>query len=460
MSTTPTAPTTPTPTTPQKRRRLGLQVSVEAGADGKPPVHQVFSDGTYLPASDSHFDRTSAAASAFVYRSLASGAPASASAETNATDSHDTQAQWAQKAFVSVDGSIYELRQFLAAIEALRAQTPLLELKRTVPKVARKAATVAEREGHGMMEAKKRLANRSADFLLDRVNALEKWIEKDNAFCEAFLSLRKLCNGVRRRSNSTPLIDVGDGDYVPVLRPPDLQSPSSTQLRNPPGPLPVEEDKVAPVLRVEFPAATYLKFAVSGLDEERPVTPAPVVQENERSADDQSIRAVIRRVRLARVSAFRRRTFDQMAKEAPSLPLLTERTTNTMCLQSGPRDFLRIEKTRLGGTAPSLDTNTDPHSPVLDDFGDMQTASLLQIIAIRSCLSQTITVFSYPPHTIMERVIDAAIIRGVMQETEKILDLSICFAFDWSGPEALHASRSLAFASFRQARTETVRTVP
>lgn len=438
----------------RKRRRLGLQVSIEAGADGKPPIHQVFSDGTYIPATDSHFERTSAAATAFVYRALAAPAAGSASAETNATDSHEPPAQWAKKACTAIEGSIYELQQFLAAIEALRAETPLLELKRTVSKAARQgdgAVEVQEREGEGMLQAKKRLVSRSADFLVERVKALNKWIEADNDFCNAFLTLRKRCSGVRRHSNGTPLIDVGECDFAAVMRPRDVHACATEQEGNGAGGTQNEDNKSGPVVRILFPAATYLKFSVNGLDEKYTASTAPVVLENERSAEDQSLMAIVRRVLLSRVSAFRRKAFEQIAKEAATLPLLTEHTTNSVGMESGPRDIVRMEKTQRAGCAPSLDANTDPNVPPVDDIVELQTAGLLQIIATHACLTQAVSVGSQQPAKVLDRLIAATSSRSVLQATERVLDDAVKMLrvrLEWTrGQSRVEESRVRVFST-------------
>lgn len=53
-----------------KRPRLALSIHVEPGADGASAIHEVFADGSYTPASDSHYQRASEAASSFVSRAL------------------------------------------------------------------------------------------------------------------------------------------------------------------------------------------------------------------------------------------------------------------------------------------------------------------------------------------------------------------------------------------------------
>lgn len=420
----PTAPSDSPHTEPeQKRLKLSLKVNIETGADGKAPIHQVFPDGSYLPAIDSHFERTSAAATAFVARALAapSSALGTASVETNAPDSHDPAASWTVKAVTAVEGAMYETQRALAVIEALRAETPVLELKRIVPRGARAADTssdAADQEAEGMLMAKQRSMNKCADFLDERVKAMEKWVKADNGFCDAFLTIRKKCNGVRRMPNGTPLIDVGDGDFSPVLRPRERRIATAERDDG-------DADEAAPGQRlpwINFPAATYLKFGIGALDADVPACTAPIMLTPERIVDEQSMTSVVRRVRLSRVSAFRRKTFEHIAKEAAGLPLLTELTTNAVGLECGPKDLVRIERTQRGGSAPSLDAGTDPGSNTVEDMVALQSASLLQILATHSCLKQALNVERSKPTKILDRVLATTSSRSVVSATEKVLD--------------------------------------
>lgn len=417
-------PPTDASTPDRKRRRLGLQVSIETGADGKTPVQQVFSDGSYIPAPDSHFERTSAAATAFVARALA--APTgSASIETTAAESRNQTSRWAIKAVTGIEGALYELGRALAVIESLRTQKPLLELKRIAGRSVRQgegaASEIAEREGEGMLEMKKRMVTRGAEFLDDRVKALRKWIEADNAFCDAFSTIRKRCNGVRRMPNGTPLIDVGDGDFVPLVRIAEV-NPGEEGIDMSGG----EESHAAkrPV-HVHFPAQTYLKFGLNALDEEYKATSAPVVMESERNMEEKSLTAVIRRVRLSRVSAFRRKTFEQIAKEAAASPSLIELTTNSAGVESGPTDIFRLEKTQRHGSAPSLDAGTDPALPPVESTAELQNASLLQMVATHAYLTQSVSHGSQSPKKVLDRVLAITGSRSVLQATERILDEAV-----------------------------------
>lgn len=384
------------PSTPTQPQRLSLSVAIEAGADGRLPVHQVFPDGSFTAAENSHFERTSAIASAFVARALAAPPPPS-SIETRATDT-DLSARWANTVVTEVEGALYEIGRAISVVEALRASEPMLELRRNAAKVADRT-----REGGAMLMARKRALTRSADILADRVGALSKWVDNDNAFCEAFLMLRRKCNGLRRAANGTPLIDVGDGHFAPVLR----QREASTV-----GVEAVSGDAAA--LRIVFPATTYLHFGINHVGDEYCTTAAPVVLD---SGNNDSLKAVIRKIRLSRVSAFRRKTFECVAGEASNVPVTSEMTTNSIGIESGPYDFLRICKTQRDGTAPSLD------DALIEYSSDTQDASLLQIICTHACLTQTTA--HDQPGQLLDRVLAATTTRSVLQATEEVLDEAV-----------------------------------
>eukprot|EP00177_Eucheuma_denticulatum_P008547 GFKZ01015558.1.p1 GENE.GFKZ01015558.1~~GFKZ01015558.1.p1 ORF type:complete len:749 (+),score=137.43 GFKZ01015558.1:73-2247(+) len=408
------------PTSAPDRKRLRLQVSIETSADGKNHVQQVFSDGSYVPATDTHFERTSAIATAFVTRALA--APTgTASIETNAAESRLPSARWAAKAVTGIEGTLYELGRALAVIEALRSQQPLLQLKRTAGRTVRQGdgapSEVVEKEGEGMMQMKKRLVARSAEFLDDKVKAARKWVQADNAFCDAMLIVRKRCNGVRRSPDGVPLIDVGDADFVPVSRAQEINAGEET-IEISTG---EESQGSKRLVHVQFPPQTYLKFGLNSVESESTTATAPVVMESERQAEEKSLIAFIRRVRLARVSAFRLKTFDQIHNEADSLPLLTELTTNSLGVESGPVDILRLEKTKQSESAKSLDVGTEGGA---DDVVASQTASLLQILAMHACLTQVVNTGSQSP-TIMDRVLAVTSAMSVLQRTEEVLDKAV-----------------------------------
>lgn len=120
----------------EKREKLGVQVRLEADGDTIPRVHQMLEDGTYIPADDSEYARSSAAATAFVTRTLAQRLADSNPNEEGkpAEAANDPESNWAQTAFTSVEGALYEMGRVIAVIEALRgsaAAQPVLELRRT-----------------------------------------------------------------------------------------------------------------------------------------------------------------------------------------------------------------------------------------------------------------------------------------------------------------------------------------
>lgn len=47
-------------------------------------------------------------------------------------------------------------------------------------------------------------------------------IAADNAYLQAFLTLRKHCNSIWRTAHGTSLTDIRDVFFPPVLRPPDV----------------------------------------------------------------------------------------------------------------------------------------------------------------------------------------------------------------------------------------------
>lgn len=380
-------------------------------------MQEVFPDGSYIPAVDSHFERTSAAASAFVARALAAPAPGCSSVETVALEPHDAPNRWATKTVTSIEGAIYELNRALQVIEGLRSTPPILELKRTTLRSARATdgpSDVAERENEGMLMAKRRMAKRSAQFLTTHVKAMEKWIRADTAFCDSFLTMRKKCGGVRRRLNGTPMVDIGDGDFLPVQRPKEKEQTSTATENDPPSThrLPV----------INFPSPNYLKFGISSIsDSDVSAHTAPVMLDNDKAGEEQSMTSIVRRIRLSRLSAFRRKAFEQMAEESAVLPILTDITTNSFSLESGPKDVVRVEKTQRGANAPSLDAGTDPTSQSIEDMLALQNASLLQIVAIQTCLKQALNVTANPIK-ILDRVLAATSSRCVVAATEKVLD--------------------------------------
>ncbi|PXF47622.1 hypothetical protein BWQ96_02601 [Gracilariopsis chorda] len=395
-----------------KRRKLSLQVSLEADADGRTPIQQVFPDGTFVPADNSHFERTSAIASAFVARALAAPPPTASSAETRATDT-EVSTSWPSTVVTEVEGAIYELGRAINVIEALRANKPLLSLHRTVPRtrdgaVAQLSSSIS-RDGGAYLMAKKRALNKGADLLAERKKSLAKWIEADNAYVDAFLTLRKRCSGVRRAADGTPLIDVGDAEFAAVLRPLD-----PTELDADTG---GTDERNKQTLRIQLPTPTYLSFGVNRIDEEYRTTPAPVVLEMGATAEDNSIKAIIRKVRLARVACFREKAFRYLAKTVAQTINDSEMTATAVGFEAGPHHMVHVEKTKLAGTAASVDVTID--SQYAEDISNIQQASMLNIMALHAC------VYDLKPHSkgrILEQMILASTGPALLSNTERVLD--------------------------------------
>lgn len=435
------------PETGAKRRRLALQVSVEAGADGRVPVHEVFPDGSFVPATDSHFERTSAAASRFVARALA--AP---DADVDAAVAAPPRERWAARAASAVDGALYELGRAVAVIEALRAEKPLLELRRALPPVS---MSVQGKAG-AMLMAKRRALNASADLLSTRAVDLEKWLEADNAFCDSFLTLRKRCSAVRCAPSGTPLIDVGDGDFTAVLRPDDAPAvPSSTAELDVTDSDAVMANMIsaaAPTVSVRFPFPTFLRFGVVRLDDDFRTTAAPVVLESADDAADFSLNAIVRRVRLARVAAFRRQTFDRLAREAAALPTSVDLTTNAVGVESGPSDIVRIERTLRASSAQSIGVGSDSitTNSAMGGADALQDASLLQIVSVHASLMQSV---NGPDKgtKILDRVLAATSGRSVLRNTERVLDSAVALLrvrVEWTrGSSRAEEARARIFSS-------------
>lgn len=433
-----------------KRPRLttqtlqGLQVSLETGADGKQSVRQVFSDGSYMPAPDTHFERTSAAATAFVARALAVPT-ASASIQANTPEPRHPNTQWAAKAVTSIEGALYELGRAVAVIEGLRSATPVLELTRSVTRTGKPEGEAAEKEIEGNFAMKKRLVLRSAEFLEERVKAMHIWMKGDNAFCDAFLALKTRCLGVRRTTRGEPIIDVGDRQFVVVGR-------GDNPVDDNPQDLPSDDPAVKGAISIQLPAQTVFKF---GLDlASSPITccPAPVVVETDRHIDEKSLTAYIRRIRMSRISSFRNKAFDQITKEASEMASMIELTTNTVAFESGPSDILRIEKTQAPSALRSLDVVLDSDLQLPADFVELQNASLLQMICMHSCLLPNISGPTGSPNSkILDRLLAITTSKSVLSATERVLDRAVNMmrvCVEWTrGAARLEEARAYVFST-------------
>lgn len=421
------------PTPEPKRRKLQLKVSLESNADGRVPVFQAFADGTCTPAIESHFDRTSAAATAFATRALAPPAPASASADTRATDSgadpSHPNPQWAANAVTNIEGALYELGRAITVIEALRADTPLLALSRVEPKQTPTSTPAAAgipsnliKDGSAILMAKRRTITTVADSITATTDALKAWVDTDNAFCDSVLTLRKKCCGLRRNPNGLPLIDVGSNDFTSVKRPTNITNNVSTD-QHPSTDTTVNED-TNHILQLQFPASMYLRFALSAVEDPAELCTAPTVVETPAERSDQSLNAIIRRIRLSRVSAWRRVSFERLAREATNAPSTTHLTTNSIGFESGPSDLIRLQRTQRSASALSIDPwpTDDPVLPTAEEYDRVQTSSLLQIITTRASLIHAADPPVQPTTPLLDYLLDFTSSRRVLAETEKILD--------------------------------------
>lgn len=413
-----------------KRRKLSLRVSVEVGSDERIPIQEVFPDGTFTPANDSHFDRTSAAASAFVARTLAAPPlpPSSrlpdrpfASVHTSALDS-DNSVQWPAAAFAQLEGSIWELGRSLIVIDALRSETPLLRLTHTTPRTRLKESVF--RDGAALLMAKRRSMIKCADDISVRVNALVKWLRSDNGFCDSFLALRRRCHGVRRASDGTPLIDVGDSDFVAVRRPPDTHPHCDAY-----GEVAATYDESRTsktCVVINYPAPMFLKFSARNIEDSINTNSAPIIHDVASRNDDQPVTTVIRRIRMARVSSFRRSTFELLAKQATSMPHVTDMSATHVTVDSGPCDLLSIEYTYNTQSATSFDVDLTRLSP--SGVFQIQLASILQIIAIQGALKHqssqepTTLQVALPGRPVLDKLLVVSTTQTLLSSLEYVLD--------------------------------------
>ncbi len=416
----------------EKNRNLDVKLHVEANADGTPRVHQVHENGTYIPADDSEFQRTSAAAAEFVARTLASRHGASVSTDVNESNTGPTVQElaadsnidpdWASSAVNHGERATYEAGRLVAVLEALRVgnepenRNPILQFRRISNPALSRQRTGAEasipsatlKEAPYTIMAKKRSLAKCAKMLKDSATSMRKWVKDDNEFSAAFHYLRTKACGVRRSSVSgAPLIDVGDGHFTEVRRVSD-------------------EDKRC-LVRVNTPSNVFLSIGLERLELDCVPVAAPVVQadvnaEGEIAAID-CLEAVLRRIRLARVSAFRERTFERMTREATEMTDAVDFTTNSISVESGPYDVLRIDRT-LRQIAPNLNAGAKLDGDEIPNFRKVQDASLLQMVM----LHQSISTLQIPKEAVKQGkgVFDRALITtcalSLLRALEKVLD--------------------------------------
>lgn len=265
-----------------------MLVSVDAGLDA-PSIYEIFPDGTYVPQPQSQRAKLSAAASALVSRALAPPAesaaadgartpsvegaaaadlppggepsagigaanPAAATAAATAAAEGSPDPDWPATAATALETALSELSRAVDVIDALRApDRPALTLRR-VAAVAGIAAGGSG--GAGLPGAlaggdvnlgaiktsmaaagaaaagKRRSLAAAAVTLRGRVAAFRAWAAEDNTYISGVLNVRRGAGACRRdTSGRLPLVDVGDGDFRPLVKRP---LPALMAVRVPP----------------------------------------------------------------------------------------------------------------------------------------------------------------------------------------------------------------------------------
>ena len=188
-----------------------------------------------------------------------------------------------------------------------------------------------------------------------------------------------------RRSNTTgvPLIDVGDGVFSQVERvvheEENINNDTDANLvvagNNNNAQLPFAKRCLA---RVAVPPSMYLCIGFNRLENDCVPVAAPIVQNTEdQSTMKVSLETVLRRIRLARVSAFRKMTFDRMIREAADMKSCLDFTVNSVSVESGPYNIVRIDRT-LNPVAPNLAANSEEIAALDNEkFHKVQDSSLL-----------------------------------------------------------------------------------
>ncbi|GAB0491855.1 hypothetical protein MMPV_003110 [Pyropia vietnamensis] len=380
-----------------------MLISVDAGLDA-PSIYEIFPDGTYVPQPQSQRAKLSAAAAALVSRALAppsngggngggggarapsargsaaadlppgAGPPTSGGAAKPALATPATSAaegssdpDWPATAATALETALAELSRAVDVIDALRApDRPALTLKR-VAAVAGIAAGGSG--GAGLPGAlaggdvnlgaiktsiaaagaaaagKRRSLAAAAATLRGRVAAFRAWAAEDNTYISGVLTVRRGAGAFRRdTSGRLPMVDVGDGDFRPLVKRPlpalmAVRVPPPVRLHvavtradqrvgsaDPDGardsflfPLPSERNAARP-----WPAETVgflVPGGASGPDPSRAPTAgaaAAAVSPATGSSPPAVVAAadMIAAIRRARLAAFQRLTFERMLREA------------------------------------------------------------------------------------------------------------------------------------------------
>jgi len=173
-----------------------------------------------------------------------------------------------------------------------------------------------------------------------------------------------------------PLIDVGDGVFSQVERVVHNDNEQTEQGAA------MEPFAKRCLARVAVPPSMYLCIGFDRLENDCVPVPAPVVQSMEtQSTVKVSLETVLRRIRLARVSAFRKMTFDRMIREASDMKGCLDFTVNSVSVESGPYNILRIDRT-LNAIAPNLAAPSEEIALDAENFRAVQDSSLLQVIIL------------------------------------------------------------------------------
>jgi hypothetical protein len=467
-----------------KRPRLSISVRIEPGLDPSSAAHEIFPDGSYTPAVQSQFARASIAASAFVARALGdpnlSDTAAAVSAASAAASSAHTEAEspetvatasvtdtppasWPTDVIGPVDGALDELGRAVAVIEALRAADPLLELNRFTP-VTASAATAFTlpaatlRVGGAMLMSKRRALSASADLLCTRAAAFKKWIAEDKNYTSACVALRKHCGALRRASDGTPLLDIGDGNFAPMERPATLavvpdpltmqsQQDGNAVFLNANAVMKIDSEAASSAVSsspivIHTPPLAHLCFNVMtvGSSVSRPVFFAAIGETDFENTPSDSVTPgpLIRQTRIARMAAFRQLTFERMAREASARPTTLDLTSNSISVESNPSHVICVRRTLK--SVERVPTSDSSDKQIL---AAKQDSSLLSLLASHACLQITVqggSINNTGEHTIsiLDQIEKTTASRCTLVALEIVLDHAAALLrvrVDWSrGP--------------------------
>jgi hypothetical protein len=415
-----------------------LQIHVEpAGSSG---VHEMFADGSYLPAEEGRFRQVSKGASSFVSRALlgradeadgeaeTAAAAAAAAAPGVAADSKPPS-EWVGKVIDGIDGALAELGKAVAVIEALRGGAAgggpdgggdldggtgggaLLELERyggrTEVTGAAQTGGAAKTGGVGLM-GKRRALEASARHVDERVQGLRAWCDADRAYGRGVIAVRAMCGGLRRVAG-LPMVDVGEGDFVGIERVPEGG----------------REDESDGSVRVQTPGTVGLSFCVVGVGEGVPVARYELGEGDllgRAMGCGGGVRGVVRSVRLARMAAFRELIFSRLAREAAGGDRTVELTSNHVGFECGPGHVVCVRRTVKVVEA------------VEAVAGDV--SSLLMLVAAHACLQISVHGGrADDAGRILDSIERVAVGRCTQRALERALDEAAAFLrvrVDWS----------------------------